>query len=261
MSYWEPLTPIDFVKKGRTRPFRVRCKRYNDETFGFDQGDWLAKAPRVGVIGPDEFFREVVGLRLARHFGINVPRVAIIEFDAEWIESLAGTRFAKPGFEVGIGVGCEFVHPIVTLSAGMPLERIGEAPARLLYAFDLLFANDDRSEGNPNCGLNKKELFAFDFERILTGPQQPAWQVWDYDFVPRHILHRTLQGTSGGWDPFLGRLMSLDAAFLRGQVDDLPLTWNTSARLNKLLRHVADAQSQPLKLKAQLDRALLRPAP
>ncbi len=224
MSYWDALTPIAFVRKGRTRPFRVICERFNEETFAFETGDWLVKAPREGVVGPDEFFREIVGLRLARHFSLSTARVAIIDLDAEFIEGLSGTAFAKPGFLAGIGVGCETTRGIVTLSETMPLQRIGEAAARLLYAFDLLFANDDRSVSNPNCGMVKGRLFTYDFERILTGPQQPAWQVSDHDFGPRHILHRHLQGTSGGWEPFIERLMGLDTAFLRGQADDLPPT-------------------------------------
>ena len=261
MSSWDALNAIGLIGKGRCAPFRARCECWNPETYVMDEADWMVKAPRDGVIGPPEFFREVVGHRLARHFRIGVAPVGVVNLEDDFIESLRGTPLDKYPFEIGLGVGCQYFKGIKTLSRSSRMRPEWMGEVYRLYAFDLLMGNDDRSISNPNCGFREGSIFAYDFERILPDVEQPAWQVSEQKWVPCHIMHQHLQGQPGLWDEFIGLLGDVDENWLRGQTEDLPADWAKTWRVDALIQHIKSAQSETAKLKQQLDICLRKPLP
>ncbi len=261
MSIWTANTAIAYIGQGRTAPFRARCECQNPQTYEMEEGDFLIKAPRTNIIGDAEFFNDIAGHRLARMLGVNVASPWVVDLDNDFIADLKGTDLQQYGFKSGLAFGCDFVPNLVTMNANTPFNDSWQRQATALYAFDMLLGNDDRSLKNPNCGIKDGEILAYDFERIFSGGEQPAWKVCDHPFVARHLFHGHLIELEVDWDEFLDALARLTEQVIRSHLSDLPPSWATTSRLDKLVRHVEEARSNRTKLKDQLNKCLLKPLP
>lgn len=249
------------LKSGRTKPLVLNCHRKTEDSTLPESKRFVVKCMGLPEVTERSLFCEAIGNLLARELGVNTPAPALIDLGGTFVD-VANLMLARDGLRIqeGLGVGCEYVQggftgPIV----GTPLAPEEVPQATLLYGFDLLVQNPDRTPDRTNCFFRGHELLAFDFETafsflLLIGQQYSPWEVSKHGLGSRHLFQRPLRRSQVDWKPLLEAVHSLDVSKLREWARALPESWCSD--MDKVVEHMKALKRNQSKLEVELQRSL-----
>lgn len=261
LTIWEAERLDKVLTGGRTHPLVIECslnhseQRYNYQTF-------VVKAVGLPEVTEASLFREVFGNMLAREFGISTPTPALVNLSPQFV---AAANLYLTNYRIhirpGLAAGCEyFSQGFSSVVPGAFLTTEEANQATLLYAFDLLIQNPDRTTRKPNCALRAGQLMAFDFELafsflLLIGNLTPPWQVAAHSMGLQHLFYQALKDKTLDWQPFIVALRKLTKRRLQKLSAELPPAWQ--AQSERVCQHVLEAKRNSAKLEIELQRSLL----
>ncbi len=177
------------ISAGRTRPLVVECSRsaspINDEDPDASNGPenrvlHVVKGfdlPEITNLG---LFNEVFGNLLARELDIDTPAPCLVHLSTPFVEA-ANNVLRRYGLRLktGIASGCEYFSGGYSNVIPRSLSDDELKQATLIYGFDMLVQNPDRTVQRPNCAIRSGHFKLFDFETtfsfvLLIGVQKPA---------------------------------------------------------------------------------------
>jgi len=129
----------------------------------------ICKFPTRKNMAPVEsVINEWVGSQAAQVAGVQVPDSYIVEVSP----SVQLHLIERHGIAVASPFGfASRVCPIDAIVYPSTLCAMDPEDLMRLFCFDMLFINADRTPYNPNCGHNKRKLFAYDFGSALLSPK------------------------------------------------------------------------------------------
>ena len=262
-----------FLKTGRTCPMVIECEQnIPEDQDQLETGDNEVNSPRLMVVktmGLPELeernlFCEFVGNVLARELGLFTPAPALITISQEFaaaVNSRAKNERLSINLREGVGVGCEYLHPLRPLTPKPSLTEEEIAQAAAIYAYDLLIQNPDRRGNKPNCAFYKNGLVAFDFELgfsfllPILRQNREAWRVSQHGINSVHLFRPLLRNKAIEWKPFINQLAVLCQTRLAMALDQLPEKWQDWAAI--VQQHFLQASSKLEAFELELQRSLL----
>jgi hypothetical protein len=225
------LTAVQFTRfmdSGRTSPALFNC----EDQSGTAAGEYIVKLR--GSIQQTGLLRELLGSRLASHFGLTVPEPALVTLDQELAGPIASFNQAKAKIING-SIGLNFGSRVVIGFSTWPIDR--KIPAVIwqtavnIFAFDALVQNPDRRFGNPNLFINGDNVFIFDHEIAFSFlmdifPSPSPWLVDRQPYLTNHVFYRQLKSQNIDLTDFTLRLSGLSDAVLGEVFADVPSEWN-----------------------------------
>jgi len=126
-----------------------------------DDGLYVLKFRGAGQ-GPKALVAELVAGEIARHLGLPVPEIVIVQIDAAFARTEPdGEVRALARASVGTNVGLDFLPGSLGWEPGLAPPPDAELAARIVW-FDAFVANVDRTARNPNLLLWHRTLQLID---------------------------------------------------------------------------------------------------
>lgn len=234
---------------GRTRPLLLECEA---EVEGHSRRARLVtKARGLPEVHDFTLAHEYLGSRLARLVGIFAPEAHLVTISPQFVEVTAAELSALGlRLEAGLALGSEFVSDLLPFPMPVRLQTEAEAhEAAVVYTFDLLTQNPDRTIRNPNCGRRGERLFVWDFEtafsfRFALVKDMP-WRVSHLPFCRGHVLAAALEGHEVDWSEVFSRFTRLPMSDIVEACSTIPSSWteissDVLAHLTAVLGHWAE---------------------
>jgi hypothetical protein len=270
---WEAERLEGVLLSGRTKPLIVECAKFEPaaqtETEAEDPSAptlerrlMVIKALGLPEVTECGLFNEVFGNLLAREMGINTPSPGLAHLSLDFVNATSAA-LSRYNLHVapGLAAGSEHFHGgfsnvvVQSLSAGEILQ------ASLIYAFDLLVQNPDRTPLRPNCGSRSGTIMVYDFETafsflFLIGDQREPWQVSQHGIAPNHLFFNVLRQRKAEvtWEPILNRIRHLSSEGLEEMTATLPPDWRQ--RCKEIENHIINVRRNLNKFELELQRSL-----
>jgi hypothetical protein len=197
---------------------------------------------------------ELFASRLAQHFGILIPRPAIVDISADFSDLVAARQPAigpKIRQSVGANFGCELITGGGTWPVSKSIPEGMYDAALNIFAFDALIQNPDRRFNNPNLISRGDEIFAYDHESAFSflfavGPSMTPWTLENERYLDDHVFFRQLRSIENGLVGFGGRLAALTDEVLDEIEIDVPAIWrgDASGKIRAHLRAIREHGDQ-----------------
>lgn len=162
----EPLIAVELLghsPQGQTIPLYLRCSGK-----GASQIYQCKIASRRTNLHPIELATEFVGNRMATRIGLAAAEPRVVHLSNE-VQAAIEARYAF-GVTDPLAVGMRWQESLIPFIPRVHRNRIRPEDAAKLVALDILLANGDRTDLNPNLAWRGSELFVFDFEHCLELP-------------------------------------------------------------------------------------------
>lgn len=174
---------------------------------------------------------EVYSSILAEAFGLGTPKPALIKFSEEFLNTLTAERKESlSGKNSEYKFGCQFIKSgsfqyVETLRR----EDFKGINIELIYAFDNLIKNGDRTKEKPNFLWNKSNLHLIDHERTfvinertLEDFNNSQWVYWQEQHIFYNILKSyNLKEKSILFENFKSLLNNINFAILEPYYEQL----------------------------------------
>ena len=163
--------------------------------------------------------------------------------------------------KAGIAAGCEYFaggySNVITQS--LSIEELKQAA--LIYAYDLLVQNPDRTELRPNCAIGSDGFKVYDFETsfsfvLLVGSQDEPWEVSKHGLASKHLFHSALKRNkvSVDWRPFVNSLRKMSTDSLDRLGEGLPQGW--AKHIERISTHLLHVIGNAHQFELELRRSL-----
>lgn len=268
LELWQAERLEKVLISGRTCPLLLECARSTAEPqsgLRFESATerrlMVVKALGLPEVTPESLFREMFGNLLARQLGVGTPTPALVNLEPEFVAAIKPFLPNQVQLHTGIGVGCEyFRHGFTNVLPDAYLSDELLAQAALLYAFDLLVQNPDRTRNRPNSALRAGNLIAYDFELafsflMVIGKPTPVWEFSQHGIAADHLFRSTLRNRTVDWQPFVSAVSSLTKRQLEALCDPIPSAWCGQAA--QVIEHLLKVKRHARKLAVELQRSLL----
>jgi hypothetical protein len=260
------------LSSGRTRPLVVECSRshtlvpdedaqassdLNGKSLFVVKGFDLPEITNFGL------FSEVFGNQLARSLGIDTPVPCLVHLSVPFVEAANFVlKREKLSLKSGIASGCEYFRGGYSNVTSQPLSTDELEQAIMIYGFDLLVQNPDRTVAKPNCAARGGQFKLFDFETafsfvLLIGTQYAPWEVSKHGVAPKHLFHKELvrKKRDLDWKPFIKSVAAITGDGIDEMIAPLPQDWLKHAA--EVRGHLLEVANNPHKLELELQRSLL----
>lgn len=239
------------MSSGRTRPGLYACH------IGEDQyQEYVVKYHSQLV---SSIICEFIAALIGHHLGLPIPPIAIVDISAELIAIIP--NLANLLEDKGPHFGSKYkAEGYMTLPTNFSVSQALIPNTLDIFAFDMLIQNLDRSyrpdQGKPNLLFNGYEFVIFDHELSFSflkiiGPSPPAWQLRNENWVKSHIFYKQLVRYSNThtilFDDFIARFQSVSDTILNEIGQTIPVNWNDSTQVSKIIDHLVMVR-QNLKL-------------
>jgi hypothetical protein len=236
------LTAIQFERfmtSGRTSPALCGC----EDQAGMMVGEYVVKLR--GAIGESGLVNELFAARLARHFGLAAPELALVSIEPALAELVATTQPAQADRirgSVGLNFGTKALSGVSTWPVDKFIPEAMWQAAVDVFAFDALVQNPDRRYANPNLFARGDSVLVFDHEAAFSFllalfPSATPWKLADQQYLTGHVFYRKLKSKPIDLTGFTASLGGLSDALLEGIVADVPAEWNNDS-LPKIEGHL-----------------------
>lgn len=233
-----------FMTSGRTSPALCGCE---DET-GEAKGEYVVKLR--GSIQDRGLLNELLGARLASHFGLLSPLPALVTMDGSFTELIAGIDSAKADVvraSAGLNFGTKALIGYNTWPVDKHIPESLWSTAVKIFAFDALLQNPDRRYANPNLLTRGDEIMVFDHEVAFSFlldifPSTEPWLLAEQTYLEQHVFFRQLKSQEIDLEEFTERLKNLSDQALDDMFADVPVEWknDNEARIDSHLSTIRD---------------------
>lgn len=165
----------------------------------------------------------------------------------------------------GLAAGCEYFSPGFTSGkSDMFLTKELFEQAVLIYGFDLLSQNPDRTESNPNCAVKGDKIIAFDFEKSLSFAVYPiiggtgnSWEVSKLNFGKPHVFRSALKAKEReiNWQPLIEKVKQINKEKIEEICSFVPSEFGSYTE--KICEHFLSIAANSNQLEFELQRSLL----
>jgi hypothetical protein len=217
------LTATQFIRvmtSGRTAPLLCGCETGN----GSVAGNFVVK-----TLSARNALHELVGSRLATHFGILVPEPAAVQLEQDFADAVTERLGRKIG--VRLNFASKVVFPMSIWMAGRLIPEAMFQDATNVFAFDGLIQNPDRRVDNPNLFTQSDSIYIFDHEETsfsfllaLSQSEQP-WNLEREDYLEKHAFFSKLRSRKIDLRGFCERLEALTPDVFERIKKDTPAEW------------------------------------
>jgi hypothetical protein len=236
------LTAVQFTRfmtSGRTSPALCGC----EDELGAAAGEYVVKLR--GSVQPRGLLNELLGSKLAVHFGISSPVPALITLEPAMAERIASKDASKADMvrgSVGLNFGSEELIGFSTWPVDKQVPEVMRGAAVDIFAFDALIQNPDRMHSNPNLLSKGDTIMVFDHEVAFSFVRDilPSPRPWELDrqgYMINHVFYRQLKGQQLDISRFSANLETLSYAVLDEIFADVPLEWNNGDE-PKISQHI-----------------------
>jgi hypothetical protein len=227
----QKLTAVQFTRfmtSGRTSPALCSCE---DES-GVAAGEYVVKLR--GAVQQRGLLNELLGAKLATHFGLSSPIPALIVLEPAMIELMASTdpsKADKVRGSTGLNFGSQELIGYSTWPVDKDVPHVMRGAAVDTFAFDALVQNPDRVHSNPNLLTKGDTIMVFDHEIAFSFlrdifPSPTPWKLDRQGYLINHVFYRQLKAQQIDLTRFSANLMSLSGAVLEEIFADIPPEWN-----------------------------------
>jgi hypothetical protein len=209
---------------------------------------------------------ELVGSRLATHFGILVPEAIAVHVGADFVALLTSdSRFCHRAqlfqSNIGLNFASRYLSPVAQWQSGRKIPDALLSRAVDIYAFDALTQNPDRRAINPNLFIMGDEIYVYDHETSFSFlqailPSPKPWIVEHEPYLKEHIFYAGLKGRKINIGNFLKRLVLLSDGALQGIRDEVPQEWMHDC-LDLIEVHLRSVRAHAEEFGVQVQRSLL----
>jgi hypothetical protein len=177
---------------------------------------------------------ELVGSRLATHFGILVPGPAAVQIEQDFADVADGhLRKQVPPRKIGTGLnfGSRVVNPMTTWLVNRMIPEAMFRDATNIFAFDALIQNTDRRVENPNLFTQGDSIYVYDHEEtsfsflVAISPSQKPWNLEGETYLERHVFYSKLRAKEIDLKDFGQRLKALTKEVLAAIRQEVPPEW------------------------------------
>jgi hypothetical protein len=235
-----------FMTAGRTSPALCGCE--DDEGNRVD--DFVVKLRGGLDNGKEGLLFELIGSRLAAHFGLASPDPALVRIDSEFAELVAvrePQRAARMRNSVGLNFGSRLLVDAIEWPVDMKIPDSMRQAALNIFAFDALVQNPDRRFENQNLLIRGDDIFVFDHELAFSFlwdvlPSPTPWRLQDQVYLGNHVFYTRLRKKPIDLSGFVATLVELPEGALQGIMAEVPPEWNNEIlqRIEGHLRVVSD---------------------
>lgn len=243
------------MTSGRTAPLLCGCA----DQSGRHDGEFVVKF--LSVKGA---LYELVGSRLATHFGILVPEPAAVHVEQEFAD-VANEHLRKqiPPRKIGIGLnfGSRIINPMTTWLVDRVIPEAMFRDATNIFAFDALIQNPDRRVGNPNLFTQGDNIYVYDHEEtsfsflLAISPSDERWNLEREDYLTHHVFYSRLRAKEIDLTDFGQRLKALTPEALTTIREEVPPEWGHED-LKRIEGHLMKVQKNADKFVEQIRRRL-----
>jgi len=179
---------------------------------------------------------ELLGSRLATHFGILVPEPAAVEINkdfADVVSEILCRQLSSPKIGIGLNFGSRVVHPMTTWLTGRTIPDAMFRDATAIFAFDALIQNPDRRAINPNLFTQGDSICVYDHETsfsflLAIARSVKPWNLEREKYLEEHVFYTRLKSKRIDLSDFKNRLNSLNGRVLTEIKKDIPPEWMNS---------------------------------
>ena len=227
------LEPLKEFGSGANKPILMRCA---DKQSG-ERVEVVVKLKDGERMGDGRAHAcELMGAWLAREMNILVPEPNVVEISADLHESLQGSSFYRRVQQsIGLNFGSQNLLNMTQPDQRDELKRSHVIDAQLIFLFDLMTINPDRTPAKVNMLSDHKRIFAIDHEMAFTNipfmkilsPRPNPWELnkGDVDTVKNGILKSLIQGKKFEPEPFIKDITTISEEFWEKAVPCLPDEW------------------------------------
>lgn len=216
-----------FMGSGRTSPAIFSCE------LGGQTSEYVVKL-RGGLERREKGLAcELYASMLASYFGLATPRPAIVTLDEDLVNAILeglGNDLHRAKIireSIGLNFGTNFLVNLSIWPVDKPIPSVMRSLAMLVFSFDALIQNPDRTFSNPNLGSRDEELFVFDHELAFSFllsifPDESPWILSNQQYLERHVFARGLKDEPFP-EEFFDRLIGFShetASILSNEVPD-----------------------------------------
>jgi hypothetical protein len=220
---------IRLMTVGRTAPLLCGCEDQNEN----HAGEYVVKLGGSMDRGVSGLIAELLGSRLASHFGILVPEPAIVHVSQEFAALVAKKNPEKAVAilaSVGLNFGSRLIHPVTVWPVNRTIPEAMRQAAVEIFAFDALIQNPDRRVENPNLFTQSDDIFVYDHDlgfsfllNILPNPQ--PWNMDAEPYLPNHVFFSRLRSHGVSLAQFKERLLALTDEAVEQLGAEVPEEW------------------------------------
>ena len=252
------LTATQFIRNmtsGKTAPLLCGCA---DQT-GRNNGEFVVK-----FLSAKGALFELLGSRLANHFGILVPEPAAVQVEQEFAD-VVNERLCQqtPPRKVGAGLnfGSRVVNPMTTWLVNRVIPEAMFRDAVNIFAFDALVQNPDRRVANPNLFTQGDSIYVYDHEEtsfsflLALSPSTEPWNLEGEMYLEDHVFYSRLRAKEIDLKDFGQSLKALTGEVLTGIREEVPQEW-AHEDLERIEGHLMKVQKNADKFVEQVRRRL-----
>lgn len=247
-----------FMGSGRTSPALFGCERVD----GTPCGEYVVKLK--GAIADSGLINELLGNRLAAHFGVPIADCAAVHLEHELAVLVAGIRPEKASLvmsSVGINFGTKVLAGFITWPVD---KRVPEELFQIavdIFAFDALIQNPDRRQANPNLFTKGSSIVVYDHEAAFSFlldifPTRTPWLLTGQRYLRDHAFYRQLKSKTIDLSWFMERLGQLTDQAIDGLFAEIPDEWNNEVGL-RIREHLGAVRDHAEEFAEELRRFLV----
>jgi len=243
---------------GATRPCVFSC----EDADGRQSGEYVVKLHADVRGGRTGLLFEFLAAQLAHHFGIPMPRAALVEL-GEDLGAVMPDRTIKDRIarSAGLNFGTRFMAGgYVTWPVDDPVPVALRQTGVEILAFDAVIDNADRRREKPNLLWKGDELLvidhemAFAFTRLIGQPHRP-FEGNATDFLSQHPLCAGLRRAEVDLDRFTGELEAVSGSVIEGICSAVPQDFGAEY-LDRIAAWLGQASGRGKELIAAVRRLL-----
>lgn len=253
-----------FMETGRTSPALCGC----EDDLGNRAGDLVVKLRGGLDHGDAGLLCELIGSRLATHFGLAVPDPALVVVEADFAEVVAareqqGTepqRAERIRNSVGLNFGSRQLTDVSIWPVDKAIPIAMWQTATDVFTFDALIQNPDRRFNHPNLLTRGDRIFLFDHELAFSFlldlvPSATPWRLDSQPYLREHVFYRKLKSKPIDTNGFTARLTTLPGAALDSILAEVPPEWNNES-LVRIERHLRTVSGHAAEFAEEIRRRL-----
>jgi hypothetical protein len=245
------------MTSGRTSPALCGC----EDASGAPVFEYVVKLR--GSIQHRGLFNELIGAKLASHFGISSPSPALILLEPTLVDLIASRESAKGGIirrSIGLNFGTQVLIGFSTWPVDKQLPEVMRGAAADIFAFDALIQNPDRRYNNPNLLTSGDAIMVIDHDLAFSFildilPSSSPWALDRQGYLADHVFYRQLNSKAIDISGFIARLNELSGGVLDDIFADVPPEWNNEDAL-KIRQHIDAVRDHAAEFAEQIRRFL-----
>jgi len=249
---------IRIMTTGRTAPLLCACVDHDAR----QAGEFVVKVLGAPT-GANRALFELIGSRLASHFGILVPDPAVVQLEQDFVDVLSEhlpERASSLQDSVGPNFGSRVLSPMATWLVDRIIPDAMFRDAANIFAFDALIQNPDRRAENPNLFTQGDNIYAYDHETSFSflmalGKSAEPWNLEREGYLDRHVFYSRLKSKEIDLRDFADRLNDLSPRALATMREEIPAEW-MHTDLERIETHLLDVRKNSGKFVEQVKRRL-----